>query len=395
MTSSKEIVHDDSVERDAEDGKLTEDEISSSSSLLIVVVSLLFVAIFGGALVGGVVSGDPTGSFFITVIVASGVAISVALGVSIRYYLINHAKKDDEYLSKEDVRGTFSNSDDENHQEREYFDRHQDHSHLRTQSQLDHYPTQIPIESRIKDIQAKSVFGDMSALSPQTYDEQILTTLEQGRRGLFDFSSITSKKLESNVNVREDPPEGVGSSTFQYIWNTRGHSQDPSAPKFSTDGGIITDEERDTRGQLINDNNNMNCKMEENSSEDHSTASPKRKLRSRYDIESKIDLDNLSEKDSDENTVVMIKNDRYDNSDCGVNVEDTLDSEIESSSKSPSRRSRRHRREHRRSCSRSRSKSKSPSGSRIAKSPSSSAANLSSSKRKLKLKVSYNVLDDL
>jgi len=91
----------------------SEDDIMSYiPSWFIVVVSLLFVAIFGGALIGGIASGDPNNGFFITsIIVASVLAISVALGVSIRYYLINRAKDDDEYLPKDDIRGTFSSSD--------------------------------------------------------------------------------------------------------------------------------------------------------------------------------------------------------------------------------------------------------------------------------------------
>ena len=55
---------------------------SRVTTLVIVIVSLLFVAIFAGALVGGVVSGDPTNGFFITIIAASGVALSIAFVVS-------------------------------------------------------------------------------------------------------------------------------------------------------------------------------------------------------------------------------------------------------------------------------------------------------------------------
>jgi hypothetical protein len=146
--------------------------------------------------------------------------------------------------------------------------------------------------------------------------------------------------------MREDPPEGAGSSTFQAAWNTRGHSQDPSAPKFSTDGEIITDD----------------------------------------DIEHKI--------------VVTVKNDRYEN--CNDDEETVVrvkkagnssDLEIESSSKSGSRQHRRERRRSR-SRSRSRSKSKSPSGSRSAKSPSSSETK-TSSKRKQNLQVSSIIIYEL
>eukprot|EP00533_Pseudo-nitzschia_delicatissima_P004794 CAMPEP_0116110772 /NCGR_PEP_ID=MMETSP0327-20121206/18101_1 /TAXON_ID=44447 /ORGANISM="Pseudo-nitzschia delicatissima, Strain B596" /LENGTH=73 /DNA_ID=CAMNT_0003603981 /DNA_START=75 /DNA_END=292 /DNA_ORIENTATION=+ len=52
----------------------TTGEGSNTASLFIVVLSLLFVAIFGYALIGGVISGDPTNGFFITIIVASTLA---------------------------------------------------------------------------------------------------------------------------------------------------------------------------------------------------------------------------------------------------------------------------------------------------------------------------------
>jgi hypothetical protein len=359
MPLKREIRHHTSVRSTRsmdEESSTTEDGIMSNiPSWFIVVVSLLFVVIFGGALIGGIVSGDPNNGFFVTsIIIASVLAISVALGVSIRYYLINRAKDDDEYLSKDDMRGTFSNSDEGKHQEEDSFNRRPDHGHFQTQPQPNHYLTHTHVESRIKEIQTKSGFGEMSVLSPQTYDEESLTTIGQGRRG-FNFSSITASKRESKVNMREDPPEGAGSSTFQAAWNTRGHSQDPSAPKFSTDGEIITDD----------------------------------------DIEHKI--------------VVTVKNDRYEN--CNDDEETVVrvkkagnssDLEIESSSKSGSRQ---HRRERRRSCSRSRSrskskspsartKSKSPSGSRSAKSPSSSETK-TSSKRKQNLQVSSIIIYEL
>jgi hypothetical protein len=350
MPLKREIRHHTSVRSTRsmdEESSTTEDGIMSNiPSWFIVVVSLLFVVIFGGALIGGIVSGDPNNGFFVTsIIIASVLAISVALGVSIRYYLINRAKDDDEYLSKDDMRGTFSNSDEGKHQEEDSFNRRPDHGHFQTQPQPNHYLTHTHVESRIKEIQTKSGFGEMSVLSPQTYDEESLTTIGQGRRG-FNFSSITASKRESKVNMREDPPEGAGSSTFQAAWNTRGHSQDPSAPKFSTDGEIITDD----------------------------------------DIEHKI--------------VVTVKNDRYEN--CNDDEETVVrvkkagnssDLEIESSSKSGSRQHRRERRRSR-SRSRSRSKSKSPSGSRSAKSPSSSETK-TSSKRKQNLQVSSIIIYEL
>jgi hypothetical protein len=356
MPFKREIRHHTSERSTRSMDEESEDDIMSNiPSWFIVVVSLLFVAIFGGALIGGIISGDPNNGFFITsIIVASVLAISVALGVSIRYYLINRAKDDDEYLSKDDIRGTFSNSDEGKYTEEESFNRRPDHDHFQTQPQPNHYLTHTHVESRIKEIQTKSVFGEMSVLSPQTYDEESLTTIGQGRRG-FNFSSITSSKRESKVNMREDPPEGAGLS-FQAAWNTRGHSQDPSAPKFSTDGGIITDD----------------------------------------DIEHENDIENISENNDDENTVVTVKNDRYENYNDDEetvvrvkNADNPSDLEIESSSRSGSRQ---HRRERRRSRSRSRSKSKSPSarskskspsGSRSAKSTSSSETKTSSKRKQI------------
>jgi len=240
----------DSTERNSINIGSTEEERSKNSSLLIVIVSLLFAGIFGGALIGGVVSGDPTNSFFITIIVASCLAIAMALGVSIRYYLIKYETDEAEFLSKEDIARTFSNSDEGNYQ-----DSGEDIDKLQGESRDNYYSAQMHVNSEIKEIQAKSVYGEMSALSPQTYDEESLTTTRgQGRQaGLFDFS-----KNQSGSKTREDPPEGNGSSAFQTAWNTRGHSQDPSAPKFSTDGKIITDEEGETHDQSSNNDNCAN-----------------------------------------------------------------------------------------------------------------------------------------
>lgn len=359
MSLKREIRHHTSERSTRSMDEESEDDIMSYiPSWFIVVVSLLFVAIFGGALIGGIASGDPNNGFFITsIIVASVLAISVALGVSIRYYLINRAKDDDEYLPKDDIRGTFSSSDEGRYNVEESFNRRPDHDQCQTQPQPNHYLTHTHVESQIKEIQTKSVFGEMSVLSPQTYDEESLTTIGQGRRG-FNFSSITSSKRESKVNMREDPPEGAGLS-FQTAWNTRGQSQDPSAPKFSTDGEIIADD----------------------------------------DIEHKNDTENISENNDDENTVVTVENDRYKNcnDDEGTvvrvkNADNSSGLDIELSSKGGSR-ERRRSRSRSRSNSKSpsaRSKSKSPSGSRSAKSTSSSETK-TSSKRKQNLQVGSTI----
>ena len=223
------------------EGETSADESSSTTSLLIVVLSLIFVAVLGCALIGGVISGDPTNGFFITIIVASALAISIAIGIALRMYS-NRARDENyhQYLSKEN-KGTFSTSDEENPHEEEYINRpplNQTHEY--------HYANQ----SEIKEIQAKSVLGEMSALSPHSYGGDSISTFRHhiignhnnnGRQG-FDFSRITPGGQGENSKKREDPPEGVGEATMQAAWDTRGCSQDPSAPKCSIGGEIIGNE---------------------------------------------------------------------------------------------------------------------------------------------------------
>jgi len=327
-------------------------ENSNTTSLLIVILSLVFVAIFGCALVGGVISGDPTNGFFITIIVASALAISVAMGVSIRYIYMNRARNsgNDQYLSKENKIGTFSSSDEENQYEEEYLDRPP-----RNQTHDYQFPDRSPVEYQIKEIQAKSIIGEMSALSPQSYDGDSLSTFRHniikdhynnGRQG-FDFSRITPVELGEKVKARQDPPEGVGLATLQAAWVTRGSSQDPSAPKFSTNGEIIGDV-CDRQGQPDSDRYNTNSQTNYSLRDDKSTVSAKSGW-SENDVGIKNDIENTSQYDEEENTVTIAK-----------------------------------RRKSRRSRSRSSSKSRSPSASRCAKSPSNSIANSLSSKRNKK-----------
>ena len=318
------------------------------TSLLIVVLSLIFVAIFGCALVGGVVSGDPTNGFLITIIVASALAISVAMGVSIRYIYINRDGDDDtdQYLSKENMRGTLSSSDEENQNEEEDVNQPS-----RNQTHDKRFPNQTPVESEIKEIQAKSVVCEMSALSPHSYDEDSISTFRHhiikdhynyGRQG-FDFSRITPGEHGKNVKTRQDPPEGVGTATMQAAWNTRGSSQDPSAPKFSTDGEIIGDQ-CDRQGHLDGDRYDSNLQINHSLVVNNNKSSFSAKDgRSEHDIGNRNDDENISQYD-EETTVTTSKR--------------------------------------RRSRSRSSSKSRSPSTSRCIKSPSNSVANLSSIKNK-------------
>mmetsp|Transcript_12047 Transcript_12047/g.28559 ORF Transcript_12047/g.28559 Transcript_12047/m.28559 type:complete len:625 (-) Transcript_12047:96-1970(-) len=217
------------------------EEKNSNSSLLIVILSLVFVAIFGCALVGGVISGDPTNGFLITIIVASTIAISVAMGVSIRYIYMNRTRDndDDRYLSKENMRGTLSSSDEENQ-----YDEEPPHNQTHT-----YFPNTAAVEPKIKEIQAKSIVGDMSALSTQSYDDDSLSFRhhiirdhhKKDRQGFGSFK-LTQSDNKEHLKIREDPPEGFGLATIQAAWMTRGIAQDPSAPKFSTDGEIIGNE---------------------------------------------------------------------------------------------------------------------------------------------------------
>jgi len=254
MTPMKGKIHISNETNENMEEETEVDEKKNNSSLLIVILSLVFVAIFGCALVGGVISGDPTNGFFITIIVASTVAISVAMGVSIRYIYTNRTRDNDEdkYLSKEDIRGTLSSCDEENQ-----YDEEQLHNQTH-----DVFPNTTAIESEIKEIQAKSVVGEMSALSTQSYDDDSLSFrhhiirdyYKKNQQG-FDFSKITPGENGEHVKTREDPPEGIGLATIQAAWVTRGTAQDPSAPKFTTYGDIIGNEgdnqiERDSDSQI-------------------------------------------------------------------------------------------------------------------------------------------------
>ncbi len=217
-------------DKDAMEGE-TNEEGSNMASLLIVVLSLVFVVIFGYALIGGVISGDPTNGFFITVIVASAFAIVVSAGVFVRHMYTKRAEdvNNDKYLSK-DNRGTFSGSDEENQQDGNEDD------------------VEDPAEDEtLMEIQAKSVFGEMSALSPNSYGEDSLSTFhhhiirnhQKNNRQGFDFSRITPADNTQRARPRQDPPEGVSASNFQAAWVTRGNSQDPSGPKLSTEGEVF------------------------------------------------------------------------------------------------------------------------------------------------------------
>ena len=134
--------------------------------------------------------------------------------------------------------------DDEQLEEGEYYDNRRDtRAHHTRQHHRNHGRT--PVEARIKEIRAaQSVTGEMSALSPHSYDVESLSTRrnilsqtnkrakeqqQQERKGLFDFSSVASERSPQVQHAREDPPEGAGQATYHAAWIIRGQSQDPDA----------------------------------------------------------------------------------------------------------------------------------------------------------------------
>lgn len=374
-----------------------EDSTSSKfTTVLIVVASLLFVAIFAGALVGGIVSGDPTNGFFVTIIVSSAVAISVAVVVSIRYCVKIRAasrqssSENDRYLSK-DGRATFSNSDEDNHEDY-YYDEHRrrsksgvhqgHHRRLRTPHGGRHHGSHTPVGARIREIQAASVAGEVSALSPQTYDVESLSTRKsrgnrQQKRGaaainssdrgggaggggaLFNFSNVACE-----APAREDPPEGAGPATYHAAWLVRGHSQDPSAPKVTADGQFIQDDDEE-------DGNEDEEDVDLNSF-GNSIPSPQ-SVRSRYDVSDKDDSDveDIPEDRKDyEATAARTQQTQQEEKKIPSEMEPGTDSETpressdESKGESYSRRNRGRRHSDSRSRSRSRSKSPGPPSAR-------------------------------
>lgn len=287
MVSSRERTGHLPTDRSSVDEEVGDDGRNKTASLFIVILSLIFVVIFGGALIAGIASGDPTNAFFITIIVASIFSISVALGVLVRYIVTKRADADNDHeaLSKRNMQGTFSQSDEENlHEERPDY-KPQDYQ----------YPGCIPVESEIREIEARSVVEEMSALSPTTYDEESLSTfrhhiIQESRREFF--TNVASTRNVERVTGRQDPPEGVGLATIQAALKTRGSSQDPSAPKFSTEGGIITDIKYNLEG-----------KPNQLPADDKSVLS-------RRSRQSRIDPEDSSQNDQEDNTVVTERSQR-------------------------------------------------------------------------------------
>jgi hypothetical protein len=353
------------------------EDIGRCTSLFIVIVSLLFVAIFGGALVGGVVTGDPSNKFFITITSASGVAVCIALIVTLRYYCKNrtsaNSDDNDDQINK-DIRGTFSGSEEDHPDEDNYFEsrrgnlRHNDGRYVHNGGT---YHGRTPVQARIKEIQAQSVAGDMSALSPHSYDVESLTTRrdipisrkrtqkqqrqkkEMQRHGLFAFSSPNSSRLSSpTAQAREDPPEGAGQATYYAAWITRGQSQDPDAHKVNEHGEIVSFDEDDDCDVEADADLGLNS-----FSQDHSITSPQF-THSRYDIAGEATtMEQIPEEET-----VLTEQESVTQSQRQVNNVEAKKEEKHSDSKgSSTRRDRRRRsRSRSRSASRSRSRSKSP-----------------------------------
>ena len=239
-----------------EEYRVHDKETKFSAAFLIILVSLLFVSVLGGALVGGVVSGNPSNEFFIAILCASGVAIGAAVIVGLRYWCkqrvarkergkaVKHRGKRD---IRGDIRGTITRTADED-EEAGYYD-----------NRGRFYPTHGDVKEKIEEVEAQSMApGDISAMSPGTYDHYSyaqsksqgtrseyngngyrlrvnLREQEEFRPTSFDFESVTSKQ---SLPIREDPPEDFGCNAYAGI----PVSKDPAAAIVRADGTMIFDE---------------------------------------------------------------------------------------------------------------------------------------------------------
>jgi hypothetical protein len=257
-----------------------------SVSFLIILVSLLFVAVFGGALIGGVVSGEPSNGFFITIIAASGAAIGVAAIVALRYWCQQRAARNESTSVpkdsrrrdiRDDIRGTNTRTEDE--------DEEVGYSDTRGR----YYPNHGPVKEEIQEVEAPYMApGDVSAMSPGTYDYESYAQTrshftrseydgngyrlrinqrenEEYRPSPFDFESVTSKKSQP---TREDPPEDPVGGTLYSGNSGMPMSKDPSAAIATADGSMLSEDASD---------------VDLNSPDAMSQAS--RSVLSRYDVE--------------------------------------------------------------------------------------------------------------
>ena len=220
---------------------------SSKFTLVVVISSLVFVAIFGGALVGGIVSGDPDDAFYTVILVCSLLAI-VCAASAVAY---NMHRKRQQHQSLEgkgsDLRNTFTRSADEEYgEDEEYYHRHQPQGRTAANT---------PVQERIQEIRAgtKSVFGEISALSPRTYEVQTryaggsdpsVSGAPSGRRRYFGFASVASRTERSGPVIQveptrrgEDPPDFTEADRMM----RESYSLDP--PSESADRYMANDDE--------------------------------------------------------------------------------------------------------------------------------------------------------
>ena len=212
---------------------MEQEEQNQRATCVVAVVSVLFVAVFGAALVGGIVSGDPSNGYFITIIVASTVVIAIATVLSFQHFC---GDNDYDEADLKSIRGTFTHSEEEEIDEEQGYDRH---------------GAATSINARIKEIKPRSVAGDVSALSPNSFDYSFTTRESRdfdhrsirkhrrargGKRGLFDFASVASSRNAARSR-REDPPDGPLAAQMD-----RPRCIEPSGPKATTAGNFIMDE---------------------------------------------------------------------------------------------------------------------------------------------------------
>lgn len=270
-----------------------EESNTSGMTLLVVIFSLVFVAVFGGALVGGIVSGDPEGTFFTIIIVTSTLAIAVAVIFGIRKVYCKKSKHNDAD-QKHDLRGTFTRSEEENQHDGEdpEYDRHYE-------ERYESRPT--PVNARINEIKAGHC--DMSALSPTTLemetDERTTPGKRSGRtprrressgRGAFNFANVSVGSERRDGPRREDPPESDAPS-YTESYNQR--LMDPPTGPIDSDHCLEEEERDDNEDEeevvdVISSASHHTRMLSSSSSSSHHTST------ARY----LVDEDNLVDEDS-------------------------------------------------------------------------------------------------
>jgi hypothetical protein len=217
----------------------------STGTLLIVIASLFFVAVFGGSLIGGIVTGDPNNVYFTIIVVFAMLAICIVGTLAVK--TMNYEPSDRTLQDKTtDLRNTFTSRSDE--------ERNEDMLHGRDR----YLPERTPV---MREIRAGSVAGDMSALSPHSYEGELSSkyrrddpsdcntekhtqnkekSANRSRRGPFDFSSIASSRSKRKMRRKEDPPEAIPPQNSRLY---QSQSRDPAAAKVSHEGDLIQEDE--------------------------------------------------------------------------------------------------------------------------------------------------------